>query len=165
MRCAHCVRLGFATFSPSLRYGENVAYAGNVVRNGNKTLAGRPCPACGGVTLVLDIIHNFCKLICHQKPERSFFINDFQFFLCARCTGIYLPIFLLLFTYPLVEVKYSYKHLFVFLFLSLIINLLTYIEIIDTNIIRFILGSLIGFPTGLILIKSIKILFSKGEEQ
>jgi hypothetical protein len=24
-------RLGFATFSPSLRYGENVAYAGNVV--------------------------------------------------------------------------------------------------------------------------------------
>jgi hypothetical protein len=32
MRCAPCGRLGFATFSPPLRYGENVAYAGNVER-------------------------------------------------------------------------------------------------------------------------------------
>lgn len=27
---------------------------------------------------------------CHQKPERSFFINGFQFPICARCTGILL---------------------------------------------------------------------------
>ena len=27
---------------------------------------------------------------CHQKPERSFFINGYQFPLCARCTGILL---------------------------------------------------------------------------
>jgi hypothetical protein len=33
MRCAPFGRLGLATFSPSLRYGENVAYAGNVLRN------------------------------------------------------------------------------------------------------------------------------------
>jgi uncharacterized membrane protein len=25
---------------------------------------------------------------CHQKPERSFFIKDYQFPVCARCTGI-----------------------------------------------------------------------------
>ena len=25
---------------------------------------------------------------CHQMPERSFFIGDYQFPLCARCTGI-----------------------------------------------------------------------------
>ena len=25
---------------------------------------------------------------CHQKPERSFFINGYQFPLCARCTGV-----------------------------------------------------------------------------
>ncbi len=36
---------------------------------------------------------------CHQKPERSFFRNGYQFPLCARCTGIlvgYLCSFLLL---------------------------------------------------------------------
>ena len=25
---------------------------------------------------------------CHQMPERSFFINGFQFPVCARCTGV-----------------------------------------------------------------------------
>lgn len=25
---------------------------------------------------------------CHQMPERSFFINDYQFPICARCTGV-----------------------------------------------------------------------------
>ncbi len=38
--------------------------------------------------------------LCHQKPERSFFIRGKQFPLCARCTGIhlgYLSYFLFLF--------------------------------------------------------------------
>jgi uncharacterized membrane protein len=25
---------------------------------------------------------------CHQRPERSFFYKDFQFPVCARCTGV-----------------------------------------------------------------------------
>ena len=29
-------------------------------------------------------------LICHQKPERSFFWGAHQFPVCARCTGLYL---------------------------------------------------------------------------
>lgn len=28
------------------------------------------------------------RLGCHQKPERSFFINGYQFPVCARCTGV-----------------------------------------------------------------------------
>ncbi len=28
------------------------------------------------------------KLGCHQRPERSFFINGYQMPVCARCTGV-----------------------------------------------------------------------------
>jgi uncharacterized membrane protein len=28
------------------------------------------------------------KTGCHQLPERSFFIKDYQFPICARCTGV-----------------------------------------------------------------------------
>ena len=29
-------------------------------------------------------------LICHQRPERSFFLDGHQLPVCARCTGLYL---------------------------------------------------------------------------
>ncbi len=41
------------------------------------------------------------KLGCHQRPERSFFINGYQMPICARCTGVMigylfaLPLYLL----------------------------------------------------------------------
>jgi uncharacterized membrane protein len=28
-------------------------------------------------------------VICHQRPERSFFLDGHQFPVCARCTGLY----------------------------------------------------------------------------
>jgi len=30
------------------------------------------------------------SVICHQKPDRSFFIDGHQLPVCARCTGLYL---------------------------------------------------------------------------
>ena len=30
------------------------------------------------------------SLICHQRPERSFFLDGHQLAVCARCTGLYL---------------------------------------------------------------------------
>ena len=30
------------------------------------------------------------RLICHQRPERSFFFYGHQLLVCARCTGLYL---------------------------------------------------------------------------
>lgn len=33
---------------------------------------------------------NVFNLICHRKPERSFFIRGHQFPVCSRCTGFYL---------------------------------------------------------------------------
>ncbi|WP_073016826.1 DUF2085 domain-containing protein [Clostridium intestinale] len=32
----------------------------------------------------------FFSNTCHQKADRSFFINKYQFPLCARCTGLFL---------------------------------------------------------------------------
>lgn len=31
---------------------------------------------------------NYCKHGCHQMPERSFYYHDYQFPICARCTGV-----------------------------------------------------------------------------
>jgi uncharacterized membrane protein len=41
------------------------------------------------MTLVLAIIFAIGGVICHQKPERSFFIDGHQLPVCARCTGLY----------------------------------------------------------------------------
>ena len=40
--------------------------------------------------LLISIIYATGGLICHQRPERSFFLNGHQFPVCARCTGLYL---------------------------------------------------------------------------
>ena len=40
--------------------------------------------------LLLAIIFTAGGLICHQRPERSFFLDGHQFPVCARCTGLYL---------------------------------------------------------------------------
>ena len=44
--------------------------------------------------MFMDLISEFIcavgSLICHQRPERSFFIDGHQLPVCARCTGLYL---------------------------------------------------------------------------
>ena len=35
------------------------------------------------------------NLICHRLPERSFFIKGHQFPVCARCTGFYISLAIL----------------------------------------------------------------------
>ena len=40
--------------------------------------------------LIIIIIYAAGGLICHQRPERSFFLDGHQFPVCARCTGLYL---------------------------------------------------------------------------
>lgn len=40
--------------------------------------------------LLLAFIFAVGSVICHQLPERSFFIDSRQLPVCARCTGLYL---------------------------------------------------------------------------
>jgi uncharacterized membrane protein len=42
------------------------------------------------MTLVVTFIFAVGSVICHQRPERSFFLDGHQFPVCARCTGLYL---------------------------------------------------------------------------
>jgi uncharacterized membrane protein len=46
------------------------------------------------------IYHAF-SYVCHQIPERSFFIAEHQFAVCARCTGLYAGFTVATLGYPL----------------------------------------------------------------
>ena len=40
--------------------------------------------------LFLAFVYAVGSVVCHQMPERSFFIDGRQLPVCARCTGLYL---------------------------------------------------------------------------
>ena len=102
---------------------------------------------------------DYTKLICHRKPERSFFINNYQFPVCARCTGFYIML-LTYFVYTyFFYVNYNY-------FLILFSTLLLITTIIDgttqlkglresNNYLRLFTGLIGGLGLG-IIIKAIK---------
>jgi uncharacterized membrane protein len=39
--------------------------------------------------LIVAFAHAFGSVICHQLPDRSFFVDGRQLPVCARCTGLY----------------------------------------------------------------------------
>ena len=49
------------------------------------------------------LIYFVFKFICHQLPERSYFIWGIQMPVCARCFGIYLGMILGLLVYPFLK--------------------------------------------------------------
>jgi len=51
--------------------------------------------------VIVTLYYSLFKLICHQLPERSYFIWDYQMPVCIRCLGIYLGIFAGAIIYPL----------------------------------------------------------------
>ena len=50
--------------------------------------ASRPAPAIAWYTLAF-LVYGVGSVVCHQLPERSFFLWSAQWPVCARCTGIY----------------------------------------------------------------------------
>jgi uncharacterized membrane protein len=48
-------------------------------------------------------IYKAFSYVCHQIPERSFFIAGHQFAVCARCTGLYAGFTVATVLYPLVR--------------------------------------------------------------
>lgn len=101
---------------------------------------------------------NIFNLICHRKPERSFFINDYQFPVCARCTGFYITL-VLYFVYILLLCRLlSIFNSFGYCFLIPAVidgttQLFSFRE--SNNTLRFLTGLLGGLGLG-ILIKALK---------
>ena len=62
-----------------------------------------PVAAAGGHNGLAFAIYHAFGTMCHQKPERSYFIDGYKFAVCARCTGIYFGFAFTLLRYPLVR--------------------------------------------------------------
>ena len=99
------------------------------------------------------------NIICHRKPERSFFIKGHQFPVCARCTGFYIALFIY-FTYTYYNyVEYTPFKLVTAILLLLpagIDGLTQFFEYRESNnTLRLITGLLGGLGLG-ILVKALK---------
>jgi uncharacterized membrane protein len=102
-----------------------------------------------------DLVYKFGDRLCHQKPERSFFINGNQMSFCSRCTAIWIGITFGLGIMLFFQVSLDNRFIYLIL-LSLIPigmdgtgQLLGFWE--STNIIRVITGLIIGIPVGIAL--------------
>ena len=66
-------------------------------------IVGAPLAVNAGHPVLAQTIYRTFSFLCHQIPERSFFIAEHQFAVCARCTGLYAGFTLATFVYPLVR--------------------------------------------------------------
>ena len=62
-----------------------------------------PLAAAGGHSDVAQGIYRAFGALCHQRPERSYFIDGHKLAVCSRCTGIYAGFALTLLVYPLIR--------------------------------------------------------------
>ena len=99
------------------------------------------------------------NLICHRMPERSFFIKDYQFPVCARCTGFYISL-IVYFAYTYYFFVDYAPILIIFAILLLmpvavdgLTQLFEYRE--SNNILRLATGLMGGIGLG-IIVKAIK---------
>lgn len=92
---------------------------------------------------------------CHQIPERSFYFKNYQFPVCARCTGLIIgELSALILTYFLHIPNYI---LFIFLIPMIadgLIQLKTQYE--SNNLKRFITGILFGYSIAALIVNTIK---------
>src|SRR5882724_6304522 len=66
-------------------------------------IVSAPLAVAGNHNLIAFAIYRTFSSVCHQLPERSFFIAGHQFAVCARCTGLYVGFTLATIVYPLVR--------------------------------------------------------------
>ena len=66
-------------------------------------IIGAPLALNAGHPVWGQTMYRAFSYVCHQIPERSFFIAEHQFAVCARCTGLYAGFTLATVLYPLIR--------------------------------------------------------------
>jgi uncharacterized membrane protein len=62
-----------------------------------------PVAAADGHSKIAFGIYGAFATLCHQLPERSYFIAGYKLAVCSRCTGVYAGFALTLLLYPLIR--------------------------------------------------------------
>jgi uncharacterized membrane protein len=62
-----------------------------------------PLAAAGGHPAWAEVIYRAFGILCHQRPDRSYFIEGHKLAVCSRCTGLYVGFALTLLAYPLIR--------------------------------------------------------------
>ncbi len=105
-----------------------------------------------------DWQHKAFRMLCHQDPGRSFWINGKPMAVCARCYGIYGGFGLLWISIPLLKNISSLIQPFAkkFLLLSIFLNVVDVVGNLlgfwqNTALSRSIMGGIIGMASVLML--------------
>ena len=112
-----------------------------------------PVAAAGGHNEIAEGIYRGFGIFCHQRPDRSYFIEGHKLAVCSRCTGLYAGFAFTLLIYPLVRSLRSVatpprKILFLAAVPLLVDFSLTFFGIWEnTHTSRLLTGALLGSVT------------------
>ena len=62
-----------------------------------------PLVAASGHGELAQVVYRAYAILCHQLPERSYFIDGHKLAVCSRCTGVYAGFAFTLLLYPLIR--------------------------------------------------------------
>ncbi|MCK5259416.1 MAG: DUF2085 domain-containing protein [Thermoplasmatales archaeon] len=103
-----------------------------------------------------NVVYSIGDRLCHQKAERSFFINDNQMPFCSRCTAIWLGLAIGLGFMVFYRIQLNEKFLFVVIGGLIPIGIDGVGQLFglweSTNIVRFITGLLVGIVCGISIV-------------
>ena len=83
------------------------------------------------------------KLGCHQRADRSFFIGQYQFPVCARCTGVIIGQFLEI-LFIIIKQNITIYISFCFMLIMFLDWFLQYKKIKESNNIKRIITGILG---------------------
>ena len=112
-----------------------------------------PFLAASGHTASATNIYHAFGFLCHQRPERSFFIDGHKLAVCSRCTGLYFGAALTLVFYPLLRSLRSthppHRRWLILAAIPIFVDfLLTFVGVWEnTHTTRFVTGTLLGSVT------------------